>query len=328
MKRYSLRVLAIISCCLYPSFLFAAWTEATESIMGTRIHVEFWSEDAALAKTLVTAVMDEMRSVDAQLSPYKEDSELYKVNYDAARLPVKISANFYGLLEKSLYYSRISGGAFDITFASVGYLYDYRQGKSPTTEQLKQTLPAINYRLIHLYPGQQAVSFGNPDVRIDLGGIAKGYAVDRSIELLKQAGIASAIVTAGGDSRILGDRRGTPWMIGVRHPRHKDSYAVRLPLQDTAVSTSGDYERFYMDGEIRIHHIIDPHSGHSADKVQSTTILADKAVDSDALSTTVFVLGVEKGLALVNSLPGVDAIIIDGHSKMHFSDGLLMVDQP
>lgn len=324
--RNSVRALMLCLLCSCSTTTYAKWVEATDSIMGTRIHVEFWCEDEKLADELIAAVMTEMRAVDNQLSPYIETSELYAVNAHAAAAPVKISANFFELLEKSLYFSRVSNGAFDITFASVGYLYDYRQHKAPTEEQLKAKLPAINYHFIELDRANRSIHFSHADVRIDLGGIAKGYAVDRATEILQAAGISSAIVTAGGDSRILGDRRGTPWMIGIRHPRKKDEFAGRLPLQDTAISTSGDYERYYFDGEIRIHHIIDPTSGRSADQVESVSILAPMAVDSDALSTTVFVLGASKGLALINGMKGVDAIIIDGHSKMHYSDGLLRAD--
>lgn len=295
--------------------------------MGTRISLEFWCETPESCQEIVKLVMDDMRAVEAQLSPYIESSELYRVNRDAVRQPVAISENFFHLLEKSLYFSRISGGAFDITYASVGHLYDYRKAKAPTEGELAKNLPGINYHFLQLDSDAVTIKFAHPKVKIDLGGIAKGYAVDRAIEILKQQGVTSAIVAAGGDSRILGDRRGTPWIMGIRHPRKKDAYAVRLPLVNSAISTSGDYERYFLDGEVRIHHIIDPQSGRSADAVVSASILAPLAVDSDALSTTVFVLGVEKGLALINGMQGVDAIIIDGKQKMHYSDGLLRAGQ-
>lgn len=323
----AIRPLVFLIGCFLCIGAHAEWVRDAEDIMGTNVSVEFWCDKGCDSKAIIKAVMDDMRSVDRDLSPYIETSELYAVNARAASVPVKISPNFFALLEKSLYYSRISGGAFDISFASVGFLYDYRRGIAPSNEQIKEKLPAINYHLIELNKAAQTVRFHNPNLKIDLGGIAKGYAVDRSINILKKRGITSAIVTAGGDSRILGDRHGTPWMIGIRHPRKKNAYAVRLPLENSAISTSGDYERYFMEGEIRIHHIINPKSGKSADQVESVSILAPLAIDSDALSTTVFVLGVKKGLALVNSLPGVDAIIIDGHTKLHFSQGLLQVDE-
>ena len=318
-----LKVTTFIALCSCSLTAIASWISDEQAIMGTSVSAEFWCDDEQRGRQLMAQVMDDMRAVDAQLSPYIESSELYRVNRDAAVEPVVVSNDFFQLLQKSLYYSRISQGAFDITFASVGFLYNYREGIAPDDVALKKHLPAINYHHLHLDEKNHTIFFDHPDVKIDLGGIAKGWAVDRSIEILKRAGVTSAIVTAGGDSRILGDRRGTPWMIGIRHPRKPDAYAVRLPLQDSAISTSGDYERYFFEGELRIHHIIDPSSGRSADQVESATILAPLAVDSDALSTTVFVLGVERGLALVNRMPGVDAIIIDGHTRMHYSEGLL-----
>ncbi len=304
----------------------AEWHERHQPIMGTRVSVEFWHDNADQADQLAAAVFSDMRSIEAQLSPYIESSELSTVNQQAHQSSVVIEQNFFQLLEKSLYFSRISDGAFDISFASVGRFYDYRKEVAPSDVQLEENLPAINYQLIQLNKEKSSIRFLHPQLKIDLGGIAKGYAVDRAVDLLKEAGVQSAIVSAGGDSRILGDRQGTPWMIGVRHPREEGEYVVRIPLSNTAISTSGDYERFYLDGETRIHHILDPKSGKSASEVQSVSVMSNMAVDTDALSTTVFVMGVSPGLKLINSLSGVDAIIIDGDGKLHYSDGLLRAE--
>ena len=296
--------------------------------MGTRISVELWQQDDKLAAQALDAVMATMRQVEAAMSPYIESSELSTINRLAATQPVKISDPLFNLIDKSLYFSRVSEGAFDISYASVGRYYNYRESLSPSEQQLGETLKAIGYRGIQLNSAQRSIRFLHPKLSIDLGGIAKGYAVDSAIDALHKLGIESAIVSAGGDSRVLGQRhaeddKATPWMIGIRHPRKSGEYAVRLPLANTAVSTSGDYERFFIrDGE-RIHHIINPSTGKSASAVQSVTVLANLAADSDALSTTVFVLGVKKGLALVNRLPGVDAIVIDAEGLLHYSDGLL-----
>lgn len=301
----------------------AEWFNAEEKIMGTLITVELWHEDPAVAEKAIAAVMKDMRRVEDLMSPYKGKSELYQLNHLAAKNAVPISAELFSLIEKSIEYSRLSQGAFDISFASVGRLYDFRQGISPGSSQLNDNLEAINYRLITMNIADQSVHFRHPELNVDLGGIAKGHAVDRGIAVLKTFGVTSALVSAGGDSRILGDRRGTPWVIGIRHPRIDDQYVVRIPLQNISVSTSGDYERFFIrDGE-RVHHIINPATGKSAARVQSATILAVDAVDSDALSTTVFVLGIDKGLALINQLPGVDAIIVDADGRLHYSEDLL-----
>jgi thiamine biosynthesis lipoprotein len=158
---------------------------------------------------------------------------------------------------------------------------------------------------------------------IDLGGFAKGHAVDRATAILRQRGIAHANVSAGGDSRVIGDRRGRPWTIGVRDPRHPGAVVALLPLEDTSISTSGDYERYFDEGGVRFHHLIDPATGHSPSSLHSVTILAEDGLTTEALSKSVFVLGVDKGMRLIESQQDVDAVVIDADGKLHYSSGLL-----
>ncbi len=290
--------------------------------MGTRIHVELWSDDEELGAEVVSQVMAEMRRIDRTYSPYVDDSELRRVNAGATLSWVTISDEFMDLLQKSRYVSQLSGGAFDITYASVGRYYDFREGRRPDGSLLQAGLPGVDYRNVELDPDVPAVRFTRPEVHVDLGGIAKGYAVDLGIAIMRAAGIEHGSVTAGGDSRILGDRRGKPWTVGVRDPRNADRMVAVLPLTDTAVSTSGDYERFFEQDGVRYHHILDPTTGDSARGNASVTILGPEAAFTDALSTSVFVLGPEKGLALVNRLPGIDAIVIDANGKLHYSSEL------
>jgi thiamine biosynthesis lipoprotein len=158
---------------------------------------------------------------------------------------VKISAELFDLLNTALDYSRVTDGAFDITYASVGYLYNFRKHIHPNEKEIEAALPGVNYRHVVLDPKEHTVRFTQPGVRIDLGGIGKGHSVDRGIALLQGRGIAHALVTAGGDSRIIGDRFGKPWVVGIRHPDRKDEVIARIPLEDAAISTSGDYERYF-----------------------------------------------------------------------------------
>jgi thiamine biosynthesis lipoprotein len=165
--------------------------------------------------------------------------------------------------------------------------------------------------------------FDKSGMRIDLGGFAKGHAVDNAAALLQRRGIRHAMVSAGGDSRVIGDRRGRPWTVAIRHPRRSDEVVALLPLQDTAISTSGDYERFFIDADgVRHHHLIDPRTGRSPSSVQSVTILADDGLTAEALSKTVFVLGVTEGLRLIESVGSVDAVVVDAEGSLHFSRGL------
>jgi len=163
-------------------------------------------------------------------------------------------------------------------------------------------------------------------VRINLGGIAKGYVVERGVDILRKHGIRHGIVTAGGDTRLLGDRRGRPWMVGVRDPREEGEVAISIPLVDEAISTSGDYERFFDENGIRYHHIIKPSTGKPATGVHSATVIGPDAVITDALSTSVFVMGVDKGLTLIGTLPDYESIVIDAEGRMYYSDGLLRPD--
>jgi len=260
-----------------------------------------------------------MDRIDALMSTYRDDSELSYINRNASIEAVAISDELLYLLRRSIYFSEISTGAFDITYASIGYAYDYRKQQKPSDQLVTEKLPAIDYRHIELQ--DRKVRFNNSAVRIDLGGIAKGYAVDRAIDILQHCGITRAMVSAGGDSRIIGDREGQPWVIGIQHPRDPQGIALRLPLSDSAISTSGDYERFYIENGERIHHIINPLTGRSAKGIWSATVTGSDAMTTDALSTTIFILGVVEGLALIENLDGIDAIIIDNNGKVHYSSG-------
>jgi thiamine biosynthesis lipoprotein len=300
-----------------------AWYQVTEPIMGTRIHAELWHEDPIRAQALLEQVLDEMRRIEAEYSPYIEESELSRVNREAGRDWVETTPEMIDLLLKSARVSMMTDGAFDITYASIGRYYDYRKGRRPDDDAIREALEAINYEFVEIDASSRRVRFAHPQVYIDLGGIAKGYAVDRCIELLAAAGITQASVAAGGDSRIIGDRNGEPWTVGIQDPRHEDSVAVLLPLVDTAVSTSGDYERFFEEDGVRYHHILDPRTGDSARDSWSVTILGPEATLTDGLSTSVFVLGPEKGLALIDRLPGIDAIIIDAEGQLRYSADLL-----
>jgi thiamine biosynthesis lipoprotein len=290
--------------------------------MGTRIQVELWAEQPAAGESAIDAVMAEMQRIDSAMSTYKPDSELSRLNARAAQAPVQIGAELFGLLQTAMEFSRITEGAFDVTYASVGFMYDFRAHKRPTEQQIKAALPEVNYRLVKLDAKTRTVRYGRAGMRIDLGGIAKGYAVDRGIAILQARGFQHALVTAGGDSRVIGDRLGRPWIIGIRHPDRKDEIIARLPLVDTAISTSGDYERYFDEGGQRYHHIIDPRTGHSASAVRSATVLADTATRTDGLSKTAFVLGAERALEIYSRLADVDAVIVTPDGKVHYSAGL------
>jgi thiamine biosynthesis lipoprotein len=314
--------LAALLCLAAPAH--ADWVRrVTDGIMGTRITVELWSDDKAKADHAIDALLEEMRHIDDSMSTYKPTSEVSQVNAKAADGPMRISKELFDLLTTAKEYSVITDGAFDITYASVGYMYDFRKHIRPDEAQIDKALPAVDYRHVLLDPKNQTVQFSQKGVRIDLGGIAKGYSVDRGIDVLKSFGITRAYVSAGGDSRIIGDRFGKPWIVGIRDPRKGEGEVIgRVPLVDAAISTSGDYERFFEENGVRYHHIIDPHTGHSASKVRSATVIGPYATRTDGLSKTAFVLGPEKAMEIYNRIDDIDAIIVKLDGTVIYSKGM------
>ncbi len=317
----------ILAILLLPAVASAGWLREEAAIMGTAITVELWHDNEASGRALIGQVFDEMHRIDALMSSYRADSELSRVNAAAARAPVAVSAELFRLVEHALSYSELTGGAFDITYASAGQHYDYRKSGKPDAQQLASSLPAIDYRHVKLDRTGNTISFTHPGVRIDLGGIAKGYAVDRSMAILGKAGVGSALISAGGDTLVTGKRWDQPWKVGIRDPRDSNGLVSVIPLEDAAISTSGDYERFFEQDGVRYHHILDPSTGKSAREVHSTSIIGTRATDTDALSTSVFVMGVKRGLELVNSIEDIEAIIIDNQGRLHYSNGLARVEQ-
>jgi thiamine biosynthesis lipoprotein len=312
---------------LFSTVSRAEWFWYTDTAMTTRIELQLWSEDKAGADTASRAVFAEFQRIDDRMTRYHEDSELSLVNRQAARWPVVVSDSLFEVFEQARHVSELSEGAFDISFGSVGYLYDYREKKQPTDAQVAAGLEHVNYRDIVLDAENRTLAFRKAGLKVDLGGIAKGYAVDRGIDVLRNLGIRNARLSAGGDMRLLGDKRGKPWVVGVRDPRKEGENAVLLPVSDLAISTSGDYERYFDDeAGNRVHHILSPATGRPSRGIQSVTVIGESALVTDGLSTAVFVLGVEKGLALIDRLPGIDAIIIDEYRRMHYSSGLMSPD--
>ena len=322
------KITACLLLLLLPLQLHAAWLSERRELMGTEVSVELWSDDEATGKKAAAEVMAEIQRLDLMMNPWNPSSELARINREAPGKSVVTTPEIIAVVQRALHYSRLSNGAFDISFASAGQHYDFKKGIAPDAEQLAQDKRNIDYRAIELNEAQSRIAFSKPGLQIDLGGIAKGYAVDRGIAILGKYGITSAVITAGGDSRIIGDLGDRPRTVGIRHPRNKNEHIVLIPLADTAISTSGDYERFFLRDGVRYHHILNPGTGRSAKGVQSASVMTARAIDSDALSTSVFVLGVEQGLKLANSLPGVDAIIIDGDGKLHYSAELLLNTTP
>jgi len=300
----------------------AEWIGEAQAHMGTEISVYLWHDDPAVARQAVDAIFAEVERLDQLMSTYIEDSLISDINRRAADGPVVAGDELFDLILRSLDISVLTRGAFDITYDSVGQHYDFREGRRPDDETIAEEIQRIDYRLVEADRTNGTVQFLRPGVRINLGGIAKGYAVERGIDIAKRHGVRNARVTAGGDTRLLGDRQGQPWMVGIQNPRNEEEVAVTIPLEDEAISTSGDYERFFIEDGERIHHIIVPSTGVPAGEVHSATIIGPDAVLTDALSTSVFVMGVDQGLRLISALPDYEGIVINADAQMFYSDGL------
>ncbi len=294
-------------------------------LMDTSVELRFQTPAGQNAEALQEAVFSEMAGLEMLFSRTIPESEVSEINRMAGREAVAASEHLIYLLEKALYYGRISNGAFDPTIAPVldswGFLgQDYRL---PGEEEIERLLPFVDYRLVEVNNNPPAVFLPHEQMAIDLGGIAKGYIVDQALEKLQEAGVTSAFINAGGDLAFIGGRAdGEPWRVGIRHPHDENKVIAVLSSLGGAIVTSGDYEReFEVDG-ISYHHIIDPQSGMPARDLASVTIVAHTATAADALSTAVFVLGPQKGLALIEELPGVEGVLITPGLEVLVSSGL------
>jgi len=304
----------------------ADWFADARPMMGTEISVRLWHDDPVQGQHLVEQVFAEARRIDLLMSTYIDDSRISDINRRGADEPVIAGNELFRLIQRSLDISLLTRGAFDITYESVGQHYDFRNRQRPDQTTVDASRLLIDYRLVELDQAAGTVAFAAKGVRINLGGIAKGYVVERGVDLLRMAGVRNGIVTAGGDSRLLGDRRGVPWKVGIRDPRVDGEVAMTLPLADEAISTSGDYERYFEENGVRYHHIISPSTGTPASGVHSATVIGPDAVLTDALSTSVFVMGVDEGLRLIATLPDYESIVIDDQGRIYYSDGLQQPD--
>jgi thiamine biosynthesis lipoprotein len=312
---------------------------AEAQAMGTRLNLVALTStacDEPCTRAAIDGAISEIRRLEALMTTWRDDSEISRINGQAGRAPVAVGAETLAVVEKSLWISGISGGVFDITFEVMHGLWRFDQDLDPQVprpEEVAERRKLIGYRHVILDKKRSTVLLDDPRSRISLGGIAKGYAVDKAAATLIAAGIDDFLVQAGGDLYVHGARAdGSPWTAGVRDPRGPEgSYFARMPIRDHAFSTAGDYERSYVVGDRRYHHIIDPRTGYPATASRSVTIWARDAFTADALDDAVFILGPVKGLELVESIEGAGAIIVDPDNRVLVSKrmaGLVTIERP
>ncbi len=289
-------------------------------IMGTVVEITAFGAAPPVQEQAVERAFAEMSRIDDLMSPYRPEGDVARLS--AATTPLAVTAETAAVIATGLQVAAASGGAFDMGLGRLKALWNI-EGETPRVPKPEELAAA----LAGTGPGDlqlagRMVSKGVPDLQVDLGGIAKGYAVDRAAALLQAAGVSHASINAGGDMRLLGDHGDRPWRIGIQHPRNEAAILATLALADTAVVTSGDYERFFERDGVRYHHLFDPASGRPARRCQSVTIVAPTAMLADALATAVFVLGPEQGLELLGRFPGSEGLIVAADGTTVTSPGL------
>jgi thiamine biosynthesis lipoprotein ApbE len=286
----------------------------TRILMDTLAEISCFSSDKAIALKAMKEAFKEMERIEKFFSRYNETSEFSKINSLAGTEEMVIGSELFKIIERSIYYSRLSEGSFDITVAPLVDIWSRakKDYSMPDAEVIEAALEHVGYKNIIMDEKRLSIRFSDKDTKIDMGGIVKGYAVDMAREILLSYDIENALVNIGGNIFAMGSPPGKKdWQIGIRDPRDKDNIVYRLNLKDMAVSTSGDYERFFVLNGRRFSHIIDPKAGRPAEGIMSVTIVSDSAEASDALSTSVFVMGIEKGLRLIKSLEQAAVFIFD-----------------
>lgn len=297
----------------------------TEFLMDTIVESTVFTNDENLAQGALDKAYQEMGRLESLLSRHQPASEVARINLAAGREPVSVSLLTLLLVDQALEFGELTGGAFDITVAPLLNLWQFAgDGRQvPPEESLQAALKLVDFRAVAVDRATRSVALRQSGAGIDLGGIAKGFIVDRAADVLRASGITSASVDAGGDIRLIGAKPdGRPWRIGVRHPREQRGIIAVLELENCAVVTSGDYERYFLLEGVRYHHLLDPATGRPARGLASVTVVAPEATTADALSTAVFVLGRERGLSLIESLPGIEALVVTEELEVVYSSGL------
>jgi FAD:protein FMN transferase len=299
-------------------------------MLHTYVEIKAYGDNA---RTAINAAFKEMERVNRLLNNYDNASEISAINRNAGGAAVHVSPETAEVLQAAIMIGKRSGGAHDVTIGPLLKLWGFAQeqpgleGTVPDAEQIRAAKELVDYRSLKLL--SQTVSgttlysarLAKAGMWIDMGSISKGYCADRAIAVLKQYGIQSALVAAGGTICSIGRKPdGSFWKVAVRHPRKENEIMTFVPLENASISTSGDYERFYMKNKKRLGHIIDPHTGKPVERMQSVSVIGASGLETDSIDTTIFVLGPEKGKKLIENLPGTSALLVSHDGKIRMSE--------
>lgn len=294
------------------------WMQRAQLVTGRSVTVQVWADDRSRGAAAMAAVMAEMQRIARVCDPQRPASELAMLNAAATARPVPVSDELFQLLVRAHAFARGSDGAFDPTCGALTLAAEPPGGDPADEPGLARALQAVGWRHLLLDPATRSVRLARAGVRLDLTGFATAYAIDRCVALLRRQGIQHALVGAGGDTRLLGDRRGGPWTITLRDPDDADRVLALLPLQDLAVSTAVGHRR---EHRLRAP-VLDPRSGRPPAGLRSATVVASEGITAHALAKAALVLGVEGALKLAAAQAAVDAVLVDAEGRLHVSAGL------
>ena len=293
-------------------------------LMGSRFEITAIDNDATKSKQAVTAAIAEIQRIEKMISSWDPQSQTSAINKNSGIKAIQVDPELFDLIQRALSVSALTNGAFDISFQSAHHwTFDGTVQKLPSTLSLQSRLELINYKNIICNPEKQTVFLKKKGMHIGFGAIGKGYAADKAKALMQQMGIRSGMVNAGGDLTAWGKSpKQEDWKIGISHPERSWETMSWLSIKEQAVVTSGDYEKYFMAAGKRYAHIINPVTGFPVTGIRSATVVCPSAELADALATSIFVLGVEKGLQLINQLKEIECFIVDDDFKMHHSSGM------
>lgn len=293
--------------------------------MGSRFDISIVAENQNDADTYIALAINEISRIEKLISSWDPKSQTSDINRNSGIKPVKVDEELYKLIERSIKISKLTEGAFDISYASMDNIwkFDGSMTEMPSTEAIKKSVTKVGFEKIILNEESQTVFLKQEGMKIGFGAIGKGYAADKAKELLQTKGVVAGIINASGDLNTWGKKpNGKDWMVAIVNPLNKKKVFSWLPVKNSAVVTSGNYEKFIKFNDILYSHIIDPRTGYPSSGILSASIFTTNAELADALATSVFVMGVEVGLDFINQLKTVECIIIDQDNKIHRSNNI------
>ena len=295
------------------------------SLLGSPYEITVVVKDSTEGKIFADMSVKELKRIEQLISEWIPTSDISLVNQQAGKQPVKVHAEVFELLQRSVKFSKLTDGAFDVTWAGMDRIwkFDGSMKEMPSEERIRSSVQNVGYQNLILNEKDTTVFLQKQGMKIGTGGIGQGYIADRIKQLLLASGNASGLVNISGDITSWGKQPdGKPWTVAIINPVNKEKVFAFFPLEETAIETSGNYEKFVVFNGIRYAHIIDPRTGYPAQGVVSVSVFAKHTEIADALATGVFVLGVDVGLNLINQLEGIECIIIDDQGKIHMSKGI------